>query len=619
MTLPECFEPSRYREAVELARRNMTRRTPGRILEWTNLGPADAPVAVSVVFDARHPQRITAQEFTGGTISFEHDVREGKILSVERLAGPHFGLTVKVPDCENPPASGTTYLKPFDFWYGLVDWTRTLYQIPAGVEEFLSPFNLSAAPSTPLLPTNGLRPLNARQRRAVELFGRNAFLLWGPPGTGKTHTMAAATVAMRRKGWKVAVLAISNAAVDVAALAIDDACRRAGEPLEPGELIRLGTPRHPELENDSRPHLLAFQQALAELNTKLSRARKELHAVTGSIRSARGRQMTPDESLKKRHAELLLLIGDAEGCRREIIRDHIDYASILCSTVASWILARSLVPKMDAVLVDESSQVSLGYLYFVASQRPRRLHIVGDPMQLQPIKPDTRFSPRETAADVEYLFGESRFTLARLDPAQPEFDDVADSLERGGKMVQLLEQRRMAPEIGEIVSELAYRGRLKHAAGELPPPLPTRFLPASRLIHVVGPATGYATGSQEQGELTRAVVLSLRRLPPYHQPILVITPYRRQSEILTDLLGGVPDVRVLTIHKAQGSEAPIVVLDVPAPLNQFLDNPREARLLWNVAISRAKHRLVLVAPTSIGANRWIGPFLGRFERVDLGG
>ncbi len=556
-------------------------------------------------------------DFEHGSLLLDPGRMGGSVLAVEEGPADTLVFTVSFGrKVETRPGASRVSVFPYDHLGALASWARELPEIPVGVRRLLVPGSLGKLQGGDLDPS-GLDPLDPRQRRAVELASRRAFLLWGPPGTGKTHTLASGVAAMRREGWRVAVVALSNAAVDVATLAIDDACERLGNQLEPGELVRLGTPRHPELEGSARPHLLAFQRELAELNRKLYNARRTLAATVRKIReAARHRQEPPPKAVQLR-ATLLQVIRDAEAERRALTRGYVDRARILCATAASFI-ALGTAPRMDALLVDEGSQMPLVLLYYLAAQEPKRLHVVGDPMQLSPILPGTTAARGTTREDLPELFGTSRFALAGLDPASEDFPSRARELEGRDGMVALLAQRRMAPEIGSLVSRLAYRGRLENAAPEAPPIREAGFLPAARLVHVVGPAGGNATSSSEQAEVTRRVVLALVSASPSASgttEILVLTPYRKQERLLTDLLGGLPGVRVLTIHKAQGSEAPAVVLDVPAPRNRFLDNPDEALLLWNVAISRARHRLVLVAPRTVRGNRWAGKFLHEFEVV----
>jgi hypothetical protein len=87
----------------------------------------------------------------------------------------------------------------------------------------------------------------------------------------------------------------------------------------------------------------------------------------------------------------------------------------------------------------------------------------------------------------------------------------------------------------------------------------------------------------------------------------VISPYRPQAELIKDLLveGGSADVAVGTVHRFQGDERAIMILDLtesePHSLGGFFTASslsEEGARLWNVAFSRAQRNLIVVANLS---------------------
>lgn len=93
------------------------------------------------------------------------------------------------------------------------------------------------------LPANHplLSGLNPEQQEVVKrCLGSNVTYLWGPPGTGKTTTIARIVEGFYRAGRRVLLVSNTNVAVDTA---LEKICERlAGDPdFQEGKVIRLGT------------------------------------------------------------------------------------------------------------------------------------------------------------------------------------------------------------------------------------------------------------------------------------------------------------------------------------------------------------------------------------------
>ena len=91
-------------------------------------------------------------------------------------------------------------------------------------------------------------PPNQSQERAIEAsFSRSLAVIWGPPGTGKTKTIAKAVEAHLNAGRRVLLVSHANTAVDEALEKI--AYQLKDTPFyQEGRLIRLGMPYKMTLE-----------------------------------------------------------------------------------------------------------------------------------------------------------------------------------------------------------------------------------------------------------------------------------------------------------------------------------------------------------------------------------
>jgi predicted RecB family nuclease len=239
---------------------------------------------------------------------------------------------------------------------------------------------------------------------------------------------------------------------------------------------------------------------------------------------------------------------------------------------------------LDLLVIDEAGQFCLANTIAVAPAAANLL-LLGDPQQLPQVSQGTHPEPVDTSA------------LDWLVDGQNTLPD-----ERG---YFLNRSYRMHPAVCAAVSALSYEGRLhSHACTA------TRRLDGYQAgVHVL--AVDHQGNSTESPEEAEAILAEIQRLlgtswtdehgtrPLATSDVLVLAPYNAQVALLRQVLtaAGVGGVRVGTVDKFQGTQAPVVFIsmtassadEVPRGISFLLNRNR-----LNVAISRAQYLAVIV-------------------------
>ncbi|MBG6190004.1 uncharacterized protein IWX64_000938 [Arthrobacter sp. CAN_A212] len=254
----------------------------------------------------------------------------------------------------------------------------------------------------------------------------------------------------------------------------------------------------------------------------------------------------------------------------------------------AWTMTGSKVPagSLDLLVIDEAGQYSLANTLAV-SRAAKRLLLLGDPQQLPQVTQGSHPEPVDTSA-----LGWLSAGHATLPPEFGYF--LADSW-------------RMHPDLCAVVSRLSYDGKLEAA-----PAARQRFLagkPAG-VDCVLIPHVGNTTSSAEEAdEVVSQVTEHLglqwtggpdavaRPLEP--EDILVVAAYNAQVQKIQAALAaaGLDGVRVGTVDRFQGQEAPVVIVSMAC--SSAAEAPRGIGFLLNrnrinVAVSRGQWRAVVV-------------------------
>jgi predicted RecB family nuclease len=248
-------------------------------------------------------------------------------------------------------------------------------------------------------------------------------------------------------------------------------------------------------------------------------------------------------------------------------KDKADFADPEVQLVAgtAWLFCRpELDQTLDYLFVDEAGQVSLADALALGTAA-RTLVLLGDPVQLAQVT--QAIHPGGSGVSVlEHLLG-GHATI-------PE--------DRG---LFLEHSFRMHPDVCRYVSTAFYEGRLESAVADRPCPAGTglRWLAVEH--------EGNRTASVEEAAAIRAEI-EARGLSP--ADVMVVAPYNMQVRLLTREL---PGVRVGTVDKFQGQEAPVVFFSMATSSGR--DAPRGIDFLMsrnrlNVAVSRAQCLAYLV-------------------------
>ena len=253
----------------------------------------------------------------------------------------------------------------------------------------------------------------------------------------------------------------------------------------------------------------------------------------------------------------------------------------------SWVWTpESSFEAVDVLFIDEAGQMALADVIAV-SQAAKSIVLIGDPQQLErPLKGSHPEGAEKSA--LEHLLN-GRKTISN-------------------EMGMLLpETWRLHPKVCAFTSELFYEGRL--ASREV---LRNRVLDGHRWLRGAGlwfvpvDHQGNQNAAAEEVEVVAQVVKGLlrpevkwfygagnsRRLK--EDDILIVAPYNAQ---VSDLSARLPKMRIGTVDKFQGQEAPVVIYSLTTSSPE--DAPRGMEFLYslnrlNVATSRAKTAVIVV-------------------------
>lgn len=297
----------------------------------------------------------------------------------------------------------------------------------------------------------------------------------------------------------------------------------------------------------------------------------------------------------------------------EIENTIIASAKIIGTTLTKAYLSDELHKrKFDTVILDEASMASIPALWISAYLASGRIVIAGDFKQLPPVTmaKNNNYAERWLSTDVFVHSG-----------VEKQCDKVPQ-IEISSNIIILNEQYRMDKEIASIAnyyynnSLITPEGspddeKLRQWYNGIGESTPVNILD-TREFHawVTSVTRGGRTSRVNYLSATLCVALARKLVEsvvisdnPKEAKVLIISPYRPHTKRIENLIEneGLNDlVHTGTIHSFQGSEADIVIFDLVVDEPHWKvgifnhENNSSNRRLFNVAITRARHKLFLV-------------------------
>ncbi len=338
----------------------------------------------------------------------------------------------------------------------------------------------------------------------------------------------------------------------------------------------------------------------------LEAKKNDLRRMSAEVVRHTGIQSITEESLLKQKSESEAQIAanesrikDIERKLEELKANILNEARLVATTLTKTYTAREFPSfPFDVIIVDESSMAPLPHLYWAASKASKAITIVGDFLQLPPI----RIADSDTA---KQWLGRSIYNILGI--------DTISEAEKDTRVTLLATQYRMHPKISDIPNRLFYGGKLNDAKETSAHENVQDSFSGYEALTLIDTSSANPWCSQlSQGgrfNLYSALIcvsLAHKLVPDYEsKEIGILCPYKAQTRLISKIAedrGILDKIRIGTVHTFQGGEAKAMIIDcVEGPggkrwsmLDEVKSNP-DARLLLNVAFSRAKAKVYLVA------------------------
>ena len=291
--------------------------------------------------------------------------------------------------------------------------------------------------------------------------------------------------------------------------------------------------------------------------------------------------------------------GSPAAARDGLIADEVDVVG-----GTTWLWCREdMQGAVDLLFVDEAGQMSLANV-IAASSAASSLVLLGDPQQLdQPLQ--GVHPPGAGVSALAHVLDDHRLSNQASHNTMPtELGLFLDGT------------WRLHPDICGYTSEVFYDSLLhSHPGREVQHVSGQGLLTGTGVRFVPVPHEGHSSDSEEESEAIKHLIDDLLLAKPtwvddqgIEQPlslndVLVITPYNAQVSAISEAC---PGVRVGTVDKFQGQEAPISIYSMATSSAE--EAPRGMEFLYslnrlNVATSRARCLAVVVASPDLARVR----------------
>ncbi|PLS08564.1 AAA domain-containing protein [Neobacillus cucumis] len=450
----------------------------------------------------------------------------------------------------------------------------------------------------PSMPAN--HPVEKIKSNVHELVLRSKYnpvtFVWGPPGTGKTYTLARTAANKYLQEKKVLILSHSNQAVDVLIGELTDFIKKKDRFRE-GDVLRYGSGAG---EPASGLEAVTTGELLLKQDPSLGVEKEVLLEERKNLKQDIAR------SFSKRDTDQLLELETKIARVLEKIRQKeiqfVKDAFVVGTTLAKAASDPAIYEKtFDVVIVDEASMAYVPQTAFAAALG-KRVIICGDFKQLPPIA-----ASRDPL--VTKWLREDIFHCA----------GVVDWVNEGKlhpHLFLLKEQRRMHPDISAFTNQYIYHSlvgdheSVRKSRNKIVGSAP---FPNRSSILVDSSFTGAHCLTERTSQSRMNVWQALLSFQLIHESFLgglrsigYVTPYRAQAQLMELLLDDLyekeraaSDIIAATVHRFQGSERDVMVFDTvegsPQTRAGMLVTGKDSERLINVAITRTKGKFIHVS------------------------
>jgi hypothetical protein len=438
--------------------------------------------------------------------------------------------------------------------------------------------------------------------------------VWGPPGTGKTYTLARVAANKFFNKKHVLILSHSNQAVDVILSELASFVKKKDR-FHEGDILRYGSNISGSLKSQEA---ITTNKLIEKVAPVLAKNMNKLIEERSKLKSDLARSFSQRDS-----SQLLELEAKFAGMLEKFRKQELQFvkdAYIVGTTLAKAASDPAIYEKeFDIIILDEASMAYVPQAAFAATLGGRII-ICGDFKQLPPIASSR--DPLVTKWLKEDIFHKSGIV------------EFVNEGKMHPHLFLLKEQRRMHPDISSFTNQYIYHSMVgdhesvyqnRNMIVDLPP-FPHRAAILLDTSHMG------AYGMTEKASNSRINVWqALLSFQLIHEAntggassIGYVTPYRAQAALMELILADIyekerlsADIIAATVHRFQGSERDIMIFDTvdSEPLERagFLLTGGESERLLNVAITRTKGKFIHVSNTNfIRRHVYSGKILRQF-------